>query len=251
MKKKYDIIYSIGRDCACTMYMKSAKLRLTSGPFDWITNASWEQRFDLMMNDFNGFLDETKLKFLRKNPNVFNDDACDYYEHIENGFYFYHDFPINVPMADSLPEVREKYNRRIERFYHNIQKKNKVLLIFLSHYDHVSDNVIKESCDNFCKKMNKNIDFVIIEHKEGAIKTQSVKIAKNIEKYYLHTIVFDEQNLPTTLGNESEIRKIFLQYSLSLNHSFSKTIKHLLSKIICPFIPYKKWKKSVKSYLRS
>lgn len=35
--KKYDIIYSIGRDCACASYLQQNGLRLTSGPFDWLS----------------------------------------------------------------------------------------------------------------------------------------------------------------------------------------------------------------------
>ena len=53
--KKYDIIYSIGRDCACASYLQQNGLRLTSGPFDWLTNAGFEDRFELMLNDFQCF----------------------------------------------------------------------------------------------------------------------------------------------------------------------------------------------------
>lgn len=34
---KFDMIYSIGEDCACSLYMNKLKLRKVSGPFDWLT----------------------------------------------------------------------------------------------------------------------------------------------------------------------------------------------------------------------
>ena len=88
MSKKYDIIYSIGRDCACAMYMRKTNLRICSGPFDWLTNASFEKRFEMMLNNFTGFLDKDKLKPMPKPTQFPSDKNNDYYENVENGFYF-------------------------------------------------------------------------------------------------------------------------------------------------------------------
>ena len=66
MKQKYDIIYSIGRDCACAMYMKQANLRACSGPFDWLTNANFETRIDLILNDFQDFINKNDIVPLEK-----------------------------------------------------------------------------------------------------------------------------------------------------------------------------------------
>lgn len=41
-KNKYDVIYSIGADCGCAGNLKRFKLRITSGPFDWLFKASLE-----------------------------------------------------------------------------------------------------------------------------------------------------------------------------------------------------------------
>ena len=88
MHKKYDIIYSIGRDCACAMYMNNCKIRATSGPFDWLTNASFETRMNLILNDFADFLNPNDIKFLPKDPNVINDEKNDYYDFSEEDLPF-------------------------------------------------------------------------------------------------------------------------------------------------------------------
>ena len=54
--KKFDIIMSIGADCACAMYMKKHVMRTFSSPFDWLTHADFETRMDLIFNDFEKFL---------------------------------------------------------------------------------------------------------------------------------------------------------------------------------------------------
>lgn len=43
---RYDVIYSLGRDCSCAMYMRQTNLRSCSGPFDWLTHAGFEKRFE-------------------------------------------------------------------------------------------------------------------------------------------------------------------------------------------------------------
>ena len=50
--KKFDVIMSLGADCACAMYMKKHVMRTFSSPFDWLTHADFETRMNLILNDF-------------------------------------------------------------------------------------------------------------------------------------------------------------------------------------------------------
>ena len=120
---KYDIIYSIGRDCACASYLQQNGLRLTSGPFDWLTNAGFEDRFTLMLNGFEDFLNQKYLKKMPKPTQFPADKNNDYYENIKNNLYFWHDFPADKSFDEAYPEVKLKYERRIKRFYENIKEK--------------------------------------------------------------------------------------------------------------------------------
>ena len=54
MKNKYDIVYSIGHDCACSMYLKKHNLRVVSGPLDWLTSVPAHMRFNLILNGNSG-----------------------------------------------------------------------------------------------------------------------------------------------------------------------------------------------------
>lgn len=78
--KKFDLIFSLGEDCACTSYLRRFNLQEYSYPFDWLTKADFFTRMDLLINDFKGFLEKDNLTQLDKS--TFNgsvDEFNDYY----------------------------------------------------------------------------------------------------------------------------------------------------------------------------
>lgn len=251
--KKYDIIYSIGRDCACAQYLKKNGLRLTSGPFDWLTNAGFEDRFELMLNDFQYFLDKKYLKQMPKPTQFPADKNNDYYENIKTKLYFWHDFPADKSFEEAYPEVKQKYERRIKRFYDNIKNKDKVLLVWFSQVHQTPDDVVIDLCNRFSEKMGKNIDFLIIEHSEGLNEARKQMLANNIERWYCHATKFDEQGVPQTLGNTELVEPIFLQKRLII--PAADRIKNFLLKFfvkfICLFIPVKKWRKRIRKLYKN
>ncbi|AVT56859.1 DUF1796 family putative cysteine peptidase [Pectobacterium versatile] len=249
--KKYDMIYSIGRDCACSEYLKKHGLRISSGPFDWLTNANFEERFTLLLNNFKNFLNPEDFIPLEKDPSILNDNNCDYYKNKSTNFYFYHDFPINVKFSESFNKVKEKYSRRIDRFYFNVKNKDKILLVWFSHYHATDDKIVIDNCNKLCKKLDKHIDFLIIEHDNNLSKDHIEKrqIADNILRANLHTIELDSSGNITTMGNENACNKIFSEYRLvtPLLFRVKRTLKRTGIKIICLFIPIRKWRKKIRS----
>ncbi|MBE6449099.1 MAG: hypothetical protein E7013_00130 [Alphaproteobacteria bacterium] len=244
-KKTYDIIYSIGYDCSCALYIKETGLRLTSGPFDWLTHASFEERFAALLNEFDDFFNIKDFKKIEK-----TDHIHDHYENIRTGFYFYHDFAAGLPIEKTLYDVQQKYSRRIKRFYKNIIENQKVLLIFLSQYTDTPNDKIEKLCTEFCKKINKNIDFLIIEHKSQVDSIQKISIKPNILKYNANIVSFDNENKPSLFGNRKVCEEIFKQYQLPFKHRIVKKISRLLARIILPFAFSKKVKKKIKARLR-
>ena len=233
MKAKYELIYSLGHDCACTIYLNKFGLRSYAGPFDWINtpsavDADFQTKIMCILNDFNDFLNPMDFQFLPKNPTMFNDERCDYYENIKTGFWFFHDFPVDVPFDDSFPKVKESYQKRISRFYKEIKKNNRILFIWFS-YHFISDNkLLIDLCNKVCKKFDKQIDFLFIEHNESLPlgKSKKTVISPNITKYSLYTRKWDLKGKLTTLGQEEYCGKIFKQYKLS----FLAKIKWRLSR---------------------
>ena len=247
MYKKYDVIYSLGRDCSCAMYMKKRKLRMCSGPFDWLTHAGFEDRFKLMLNGFECFLDKKYLKPMPKPSQFPSDKNNAYYENTKTGLYFWHDFPADKTFENAYDEIKLKYERRIKRFYDNIQNKNRVLLIWLSQIDYTPDDVVLKCCENFCAKTGKQVDFLIIEHKEGLYLREEYKLADNIQRYFGHLQQRDENGVLQTLGNQQLIKPIFKEVRLYL--PFSVRVKNILIRFVCGIVPFKKWRKNIKARL--
>ena len=248
--KKYHIIYSLGTDCACAMYMKQHNLRQYSGPFDWLTHATFETRAKLIINDFDKFLEIDDLRPIAKDINVENDDHCDYYENIRSGFYYYHDFPVGKTLKDVFNDVHTKYQRRICRFYDNVSKSKKVLFIWFSHEETLSDSFILDRCDLICKKFEKIIDFAIIQHDPNSPKgtIQSKLIAPNIQRYYLFSQAKDSLNRPTTQGDIDTCSKIFAQYQRII--PFRKRFLKRALRILCIVIPQRNLRKRLRNLIK-
>ena len=223
-------------------------MRLTSGPFDWLTNAGFEDRFTLMLNGFEDFLNQKYLKKMPKPTQFPSDKDNDYYENIKNNLYFWHDFPADKSFDEAYPKVKLKYERRIKRFYENIKDKNRVLLVWFSYVHQTPDNIVLELCNRFSEKMGKKIDFLIIEHQEGLMTAKTYMLSENIERWQCHATKFDEAGAPQTLGNTELLDPIFSSYHLK--SAFALRAKHVALKILveclCVWIPAKRWRQRVR-----
>lgn len=252
MRQKYDIVYSMGHDCACAMYMKSAHLRLCSGPFDWLAHSPFEKRIDLIINDFQDFLNRDYLEPLEKRPDRPNDENCDYYANTKTEVFFYHDFPIGVPLDESYPAVLEKYNRRIKRFYDNINKSKRVLIIYFSQFTTTPDDVVLDAANRVCKKFGKQIDFLIIEHAENVMPVVKRQIAKNVTRYSFHIQQYDENGKQALLGNQKLVKPIFLKYAARkpLSTIIEREFRRRLSDVICMFLPFRTLRGKIKYRIR-
>lgn len=124
----FDLIFSLGENCSVAHYLQRFKLRDMSSPFDWLCMATLQTRIDLLINGFSGFLEKENLNkiFVPSCGDHYNDSYCDE----KLGFYFLHDFPKGQSIDDSFGEVKEKYNRRIDRLLKRIPRSRKVLLVW-------------------------------------------------------------------------------------------------------------------------
>ena len=240
MHNKYDIVYSIGHDCACSMYLKKHRLRVVSGPLDWLTSVPAHMRFNMILNDFDGFMNINDFEFVEKDPNIVNDDKCDYYKNKRTGLYFYHDFATGVPLEKSFGAVAEKYNRRIKRFYDNIRNKDRVMLVWFSHYHNTTNEQWADFAGKFCDKMGKNVDFLIIQHMENQRTPIQTIIAPNIVRYAVRTMEQDERGNDATVGNEKLGDAVFSQYALRVpRERWAQYIwKQCMLNGVCKFIPF-------------
>lgn len=104
---------SLGYFCSIAQELERFGLRDASYPFDWIIS-DIEGVFQCIDNNFDGLLDINVL--------TQSDKHRMYYKNTKYDFYFFHDFDKYMSLLSQIDQVKKKYERRIERFYRNIQE---------------------------------------------------------------------------------------------------------------------------------
>lgn len=254
LKTSFDLIVSLGEDCACSSYLRKFNLQSASYPFDWLTKASLETRFELLLSNFEGFLDKKYLVHIEKNPNCVNDYKNEYYKNIKNEIIFLHDFPASMTFEEGYELVFEKYQRRIKRLYEKIEKSKKVLFVWLGKTQSIENDKILEYQRKLTEKFkNKNVHILVLEnipnYKEKDFKEE--KISKKILK-----IKYDIKTtkVPHTsdeyLGNIELNEEIFskLKYNMPKSYKIKKLFYNL---IIKPLIAVFVWKKEMRRRIRN
>ena len=110
-KHTYRYVVSLGFFCSVAMELERIGLRSASFPFDWLIS-DFEGVIKLIENHFDDFLAYENMAQHKLYPN--------YYKDTKYGMQFYHDFSAFRSLESQLPRVKNKYDRRIERFYNSI-----------------------------------------------------------------------------------------------------------------------------------
>lgn len=110
---EYRHFISLGYFCSVSSELERLGLRDSSSPFDWCIS-DLEGVKNAIENHFEGFLDYENL-YQHK-------DNLAHYINMRYHISFYHDFNPYVSLEKQLPSVKEKYERRIKRFYQNIEE---------------------------------------------------------------------------------------------------------------------------------
>ncbi len=112
--KKYTNVISLGYFCSVALEIKRLNMRNGSYPFDWILTDSMKNVIDLIENSFENFLEFEHLAQYRSDHGL--------YKNMLTGISFYHDFSEFKSARLQYEAVKDKYDRRIKRFYTVIEQ---------------------------------------------------------------------------------------------------------------------------------
>ena len=247
--RKYDIIYSLGANCACASHLKTVKLRTASGPFDWLCGADLKTRCDIICNGFDEFC--TK-KYFRKTEEQEPQDHNISYLHTKYGLYFKHDFPKDVGYDSMFPVISEKYTRRIQRFLSDIRKSRTVLLVWMEPFSFTPDEVLTEVYDRLAACFHKDFDFLVITHKECDIP-EVVELTPRITRKFLNINESDAQGNYLWGGTKQTGELLFSDYAVAqkkIYYYYTKFMK-MLVQMLCCFIPSRSLRKRVRQRFRA
>jgi hypothetical protein len=127
LKGNYDGIFSLGDLCLASFQLQKNNLRLYSGVLDWMGSPQLSDVNRLLMNRFYGFMELENLRVVG-NANeemlLVLDEA---YQFLSN-----HDFSNTQNTHTHLatfPEVKQKFNRRVQRFLDKLDNSQRILFI--------------------------------------------------------------------------------------------------------------------------
>lgn len=136
----YDVIISLGFHCATASQLEKRRLRRGSLPFDWILQSNPDFLDDVshfISTDFTDFLGHEDLTPVPSLP----EEEFTAYKSTKYEITFFHDFKGNIFSSNQsankkfFNQVKDKYERRIKRFFEYLNNSENVLLAFTHNQD--------------------------------------------------------------------------------------------------------------------
>lgn len=192
---KFNHVISFGYLCPTSQDLERIGLRDSSGPFDWSRTQDLEQIINLVENNFKDFLNLDYLYQDLRDKNV--------YTNVKHNIVLNHDFNQYESLSSQLPNVKQKYQRRIDRFYNNIQEPT----LFIRDLSGVNDlKYVEENFAHINKVLRKyNSHNKIIFTSRNDLESQTVKIYQVKTEYIFgkqKTFIKTNKDLYTYLDQE-------------------------------------------------
>lgn len=219
LKQEYDFIFGIGQACSCSETLRLSGLQFQSYPLDWLFGGSITSRMDLLLNNFENFINKDDLTKVGERENPL---PCDIYYNNSNGLTFNHDFALRQDINDTYPSVKEKYDRRIKRLYDNIEKSNKILIVYIQTPMDTKPTGIREILKEYYAKLserfpNKEINIAYLVRKKWLLPfVYKENITKNIVMIKANYRNKDKSTEPFVVDGKMLV-KIFSKVKLNKN----------------------------------
>jgi len=161
--KQYDLICSLGGNCAAAHNLLHCGLRKFSLPFDWLyilDDGPIYRLSECFENDFKNFCLKENMKPLPEGVNRSHLDREQYYD-TYTGYRFVNHFSKKIEDG-GFPEVKKKITRRISRLLSYIEQGKDILFILATSFEFDLDSVIKLSQTLQEKWPDKNFSFEVL-----------------------------------------------------------------------------------------
>lgn len=191
--EKFDLIFGIGENCDTSLILRHFELQLCSYPLDWVRGGTLANRIELLCSNFEDFFNKEDLKQV---DNAKNPDTNVYFNK-KNNLHFVHDFLASESFEKNYSDVKNKYQRRIERLFSKIEQSRKVLVVYIA------------------KNAEKSEDSKKAENIESLIEKAQEKLAqkyKNTSFHFLYLVKSDEvESVSSTYDEKLKLRTVKLK----------------------------------------
>ena len=229
MIKYYDVVIPLGQFCSCSMLLRKHFLQNKSFPFDWSAGilecagkGGLSRKIDLICNDFKDFFNQEDFVEYGTDLNDEQrwwDKNCRWMVNQKTGLQYQHDFPLTQSFENVFNNIKDKYKRRIDRFYSAVNFSDNVLFVYISRDEGFSEEYLIQQQEKLAKKFkDKTIDFLYIMNNLHYNPYQYTikKLSENVHCVYMNTVFsMVEDKIQNFLGNESVIADILKNYCSS------------------------------------
>jgi hypothetical protein len=180
-------IISVGSSCSVAYNLQKQELRKEAYPFDWLKTDNLEKLINCLEHKFNNFLENIEIIRTSDKHEILEDNFIENKNNNENkenlvikndyDMLFYHDFNKDY----NILEIKEKYNKRINRFL-KITQSEKILFVRdelkinnLIHYEKLI-KVLDSLCENY--------KLLVIIHNPKNKNLEKIKYINNKIIYY-------------------------------------------------------------------
>ena len=235
MKKQvheYDMIYSLGMNCACAEYLRKNNLRNKSGPLDWLVSDDIYAPFKTVLDEFKTFLDFSNLTKTSK--------GCETnitLMHKANGYLLIHDFFTHSDIKEQMPSVHQKYSRRIERMLKDLNSNKRILFCWYGETGIVLEKqTLLSYIQQIRAKYKANIDFLFISYSNPS---QLINKEEPMQGVTMYNLPKERASLKTEgflFWDKENINKIISSLSLKNARPISTKIRGVFYRVIAAFI---------------
>lgn len=215
--KPYDMVMSLGENCLTAISLRELKLCKQSLPFDWSAGVIPEQagiagflgKINLICTFFNNAFEEKDYR----EYNYAQPGEHRFVRNLRTGLQYIHDFPWEKSIHEYFPEYRNKYERRVKRFYNFIKESNSIIFVFIARSTFLPLEDILEGC----KKLEdffygKKISFLILQNDEYIDKFSYDIFNLSDSIIYIKYNDFIIDPVRPDLGNFIMVRKILSKF---------------------------------------
>ncbi|MCY9694371.1 DUF1796 family putative cysteine peptidase [Paenibacillus alginolyticus] len=159
LKGSYNAIFSLGDHCTPSIQLEKNNLRPYSGVLDWLISLNLSDVNRLLQNRFAGFMELPHLKILgiayEKNLLVWDEN---YNISSNHDFFTYKN---SLQELTAYPEVKLKYDRRIDRFLEKTATAHRMLFIRCGDF---TDEQVEELLSTLSELFTHDFCVLLVKH---------------------------------------------------------------------------------------
>jgi len=236
MSEKYDLIFSLGATPLTSELLKKLDLQVQDFPFDLISGSDFLTKMSMFINGCKDFMAQPNLKEIGENPVTKNKQ----YQDIKTNFIYANDFNPTLPIENTYPAVKTRYNKQIKNLYLYLKHSKKTLIVYIedpTHPEEDNDSLIMEATLKLREIYPKSeINILYAKNDSDSEDMKVIKINKSSYKFIFKFYGQFIEGLPKIV-DESMVSIIFEDIELKQDWTrkkifFIKKIITFLDKII-------------------